>query len=84
LVFDIEMLAGRLGPAVDWLRRSPWGDLPVGLFGASTRLRCPSQLAVFRGATDLYEEPAALRAAAETARDWFATHLRHAGQRGRG
>jgi len=37
LRFDIEMLAGRLVAIVDWLRRrGDTGDLPVGLFGAST------------------------------------------------
>jgi putative phosphoribosyl transferase len=35
-VFDIELLAGRLGLAVDWLRHSVRGALPIGLFGAST------------------------------------------------
>ncbi|HWG99892.1 MAG TPA: alpha/beta family hydrolase [Pilimelia sp.] len=36
-VFDIALLAGRLADAVAWLRRQPGlGDLPVGLFGAST------------------------------------------------
>lgn len=35
-VFDIELLAGRLGLAVDWLRRAPYGHLPIGVFGAST------------------------------------------------
>jgi putative phosphoribosyl transferase len=36
-VFDIELLAGRLGQAVGWVQRQPGVDqLPVGLFGAST------------------------------------------------
>lgn len=36
-VFDIELLAGRLGSAVEWLLgRGDVGGLPVGLFGAST------------------------------------------------
>ena len=37
LVFDVELLAGRLAGAVRWVRQ--WGglaSLPVGLFGAST------------------------------------------------
>lgn len=35
--FDIEMLAGRLVVAIDWLGRQPeTHGLPVGLFGAST------------------------------------------------
>lgn len=37
LRFNIPMLAGRLTGAVDWLREDPdLGQLPVGLFGAST------------------------------------------------
>jgi dienelactone hydrolase len=36
-VFDISLLAGRLIDAVRWLKREPRvGDLPLGLFGAST------------------------------------------------
>jgi len=36
-VFDIELLAGRLGEATAWVRRQPECDgLPVGYFGAST------------------------------------------------
>jgi putative phosphoribosyl transferase len=36
-VFDIELLAGRLGAAADWLAGQPdTGGLPLGLFGAST------------------------------------------------
>nr|WP_189939260.1 dienelactone hydrolase family protein [Streptomyces sulfonofaciens] len=35
--FDIELLAGRVVAAVDWLGSRPdTADLPVGLFGAST------------------------------------------------
>lgn len=35
--FDIELLAGRLAVAIDWLRRDQrTGSLPIGLFGAST------------------------------------------------
>jgi dienelactone hydrolase len=35
--FDIELLAGRLVAAIDWLgRKSETADLPIGLFGAST------------------------------------------------
>jgi putative phosphoribosyl transferase len=35
--FDIELLAGRLASAVEWLRgRSDTASLPVGFFGAST------------------------------------------------
>jgi putative phosphoribosyl transferase len=36
-VFDVELLAGRLGGATRWLRRQPSiGALPIGYFGAST------------------------------------------------
>ena len=36
-VFDIELLAGRLGDALDWQqRRADIAQLPTGLFGAST------------------------------------------------
>jgi putative phosphoribosyl transferase len=36
-VFDIELLAGRLGEVTDWVRRQPeCAGLPVGYFGAST------------------------------------------------
>ncbi|SET35248.1 phosphoribosyltransferase family protein [Geodermatophilus poikilotrophus] len=42
---------------------------------AQARLRCASRLAVVPGASHLFEEPGTLRAAAELARDWFATHL---------
>jgi len=37
LRFDIDMLAGRVIGAVDWLRENPeTRDLPIGCFGAST------------------------------------------------
>jgi pimeloyl-ACP methyl ester carboxylesterase len=37
LRFDIELLAGRLVGAIDWLEHNPeTAHLPVGLFGAST------------------------------------------------
>jgi len=37
LRFDIDLLAGRLMQATDWLQREPeTSDLPVGYFGAST------------------------------------------------
>ena len=36
-VFDIALLAQRLGLAIDWIsRRGDIGHLPIGLFGAST------------------------------------------------
>jgi dienelactone hydrolase len=34
--FDIDLLARRVGGAVEWLRHGPAAWLPVGLFGAST------------------------------------------------
>jgi dienelactone hydrolase len=36
LRFDIELLTDRLIGAIDWLTAGPAGDLPLGLFGAST------------------------------------------------
>lgn len=135
-VFDIALLAGRLGAATDWLRHQPdAGSLPLGYFGASTgaaaalwaaaeagagvaavvsrggrpdlagprlaavtaptllvvggedlvvlelnrkarqALRCPSELVVVPGATHLFEEPGALEAVADLAREWFLRHL---------
>jgi putative phosphoribosyl transferase len=35
-VFDIPLLASRLGAADRWLRAGPAADLPIGYFGAST------------------------------------------------
>lgn len=49
---------------------------------ARGRLRGPSALVVVPGATHLFEEPGTLRAAAETARDWFLEHLVAAGVSG--
>jgi len=135
-VFDIELLAGRLGDATDWLRtRAEVTELPVGYFGASTgaaaalwaaaargesvtavvsrggrpdlagsrlaevtaptllvvggndpevlelnrhaqtELRCETDLVVVPGATHLFEEPGALEAVTDAARDWFVRHL---------
>ena len=134
-VFDVELLAGRLGAVARWATAEPsCAGLPLGYFGASTgaaaalvaaarddavravvsrggrpdlagpalaevraptllvvgghdeqvlelnreaqaRLRCTNRLAVVPGASHLFEEPGTLRAAAELARDWFATHL---------
>ncbi len=42
---------------------------------AQQQLRCENRLAVIPGATHLFEEPGALPAAAELARDWFISHL---------
>ena len=42
---------------------------------AQAELRCENQLDVVPGATHLFEEPGTLAAAAELARDWFASHL---------
>ena len=37
LRFDIDLLAGRLVVAIDWLRQERWtAEQPIGLFGAST------------------------------------------------
>jgi putative phosphoribosyl transferase len=41
-------------------------------------LRCEHRLVVVRGATHLFEEPGALEAVAQMARDWFVTHLSRA------
>ncbi|GAA4293441.1 hypothetical protein GCM10023178_66150 [Actinomadura luteofluorescens] len=43
---------------------------------AQERMRCPTQLTVVPGATHLFEEPGALQAVTDHARDWFLTHLR--------
>lgn len=42
---------------------------------ALARLTCEKELAVVPGATHLFEEPGALDAVIERARDWFAGHL---------
>ena len=42
---------------------------------AESLLRCPHELAVFRGATHLFEEPGALSRVAELAGDWFERYL---------
>ncbi|MGW3247403.1 phosphoribosyltransferase family protein [Streptomyces sp. NPDC001070] len=42
---------------------------------AQARLLCENGLAVVPGATHLFEEPGALDAVTELARDWFADHL---------
>jgi putative phosphoribosyl transferase len=47
---------------------------------AQQELRCDSKLAVIPGATHLFEEPGALPAVAELARDWFISHLAAAGR----
>ena len=41
---------------------------------AQAVLRCDCRLAVVPGATHLFEEPGALEAVAELARDWFVAH----------
>jgi pimeloyl-ACP methyl ester carboxylesterase len=52
-------------------------DLPViGMNRtAFAALRCTREMEIVPGASHLFEEPGTLRAAAELARDWFATHL---------
>ncbi|GHF08289.1 MULTISPECIES: alpha/beta family hydrolase [Streptomyces] len=42
---------------------------------AAQQLRCEHRLTVVPGATHLFEEPGALDAVAELARDWFTSHL---------
>jgi putative phosphoribosyl transferase len=42
---------------------------------AADRLTCEHRLVVVPGATHLFEEPGALEAAAQLARDWFVAHL---------
>ena len=42
---------------------------------AREELRCESRLEIVPGATHLFEEPGALDAVAELARDWFTRHL---------
>ncbi|GHF65360.1 hypothetical protein GCM10010218_53550 [Streptomyces mashuensis] len=42
---------------------------------AAEQLRCENELAVVPGATHLFEEPGALDAVADLARDWFVRHL---------
>jgi putative phosphoribosyl transferase len=42
---------------------------------AQSQLRCENQLVVVPSATHLFEEPGALEAVAELARDWFIGHL---------
>ncbi|GAA3773887.1 phosphoribosyltransferase family protein [Streptomyces chiangmaiensis] len=42
---------------------------------AQARLRCENHLAIVPGATHLFEEPGALEAVTELARDWFTDHM---------
>jgi len=42
---------------------------------AAARLACPKRVAIVPGATHLFEEPGALGAVSELARDWFLEHL---------
>ncbi len=134
-VFDIPLLARRLGETAAWLRTAGLGPSRIAFFGASTgaaaalwasadpgadiaavvsrggrpdlaqarlgavtaptllivgsldrevldlnraalgQLGGQAQLAVVPGATHLFEEPGALPAAADLARDWFLDHL---------
>jgi putative phosphoribosyl transferase len=54
-------------------------DVVLGLNRqAQAWLHCENDLAVVPGATHLFEEPGALSAVAELARDWFAAHFRSA------
>ncbi|MFF4834894.1 phosphoribosyltransferase family protein [Streptomyces sp. NPDC001315] len=47
---------------------------------AQARLHCENRLAVVPGATHLFEEPGALEAVTDLARDWFTDHLTPAPQ----
>ncbi|GAA4507487.1 phosphoribosyltransferase family protein [Actinoallomurus oryzae] len=47
---------------------------------AQARLRCENRLALVPGATHLFEEPGALDAVADLAREWFVDHLARAPQ----
>ncbi len=42
---------------------------------AAAQLRCPHETAIIRGATHLFEEPAALETVGQLAADWFGFHL---------
>ncbi|MER6124957.1 phosphoribosyltransferase family protein [Streptomyces sp. NPDC001795] len=42
---------------------------------AQARLRCENRLAIVPGATHLFEEPGALEAVTDLARDWFTDHM---------
>lgn len=51
LVFDIDLLAGRLQSATDWVRQAPeTASLALGYFGASTGAGAALQAAAQRGA----------------------------------
>jgi putative phosphoribosyl transferase len=39
------------------------------------RMTAPTELAIVRGATHLFQEPGTLEEVAGLARDWFARHL---------
>ncbi|WP_329097985.1 phosphoribosyltransferase family protein [Actinomadura citrea] len=43
---------------------------------AQRRMRCQNQLTIVPAATHLFEEPGALRAVTDHARDWFLAHMR--------
>jgi putative phosphoribosyl transferase len=42
---------------------------------AQARLRCENRLSIVPGATHLFEEPGALEAVTDLARDWFTDHM---------
>ncbi len=48
---------------------------------ARDRLRCLNRIVAINGARRLFEEPGALEAAADLARDWFIVHLRKSARR---
>ena len=42
---------------------------------AQAQLRCENRLSIVPGATHLFEEPGALEAVTDLARDWFTDHM---------
>ncbi|MGZ4737465.1 MAG: phosphoribosyltransferase, partial [Acidimicrobiia bacterium] len=81
-VFDIELLAERLVTVTRWVRAPTLlivggADTQVLRFNrqAADAMSCEHRVEVVPGATHLFEEPGALEAAAEVARDWFVRHL---------
>ncbi|WP_214416540.1 dienelactone hydrolase family protein [Sphaerisporangium fuscum] len=67
------LIVGGADPVVVQLNREAMTHLPEG-----------TRLEIVPGATHLFQEPGALEQVARLAGDWFARHLRPAGQRGGG
>jgi putative phosphoribosyl transferase len=79
-----DLAAGRLGEVRAPVLLIVGGDDQVVLElnrEAQELLKAPSELAVVPGATHLFEEPGALDEVSRLAGDWFARHLRAAGER---